>query len=112
MSRNKDLPLRKTMCATCPFRERSPTAYLVADLAQSAISEASRICHSTGSKNAFHERTGLPEHICRGARDMQLAFMAAAGVIAAPTNEAWDEARVRIGMAPTVVKDPKAKARE
>lgn len=106
MSRNANLPLRKTMCATCPFRAGSPTAYLAADLAASAISEASRICHSTGSNNAFHRQTGLPEHICRGARDVQLRFMAAAGVIDAPTDDAWNEARTRIGMAETVVRDP------
>ena len=114
MTRSKkqsNLPLRKTMCATCPFRAGSPTAYLAADLAASAMTEASRICHSTGSRNAFHERTGLPEHLCRGAREVQLSFMATAGVIDAPTDEAWNVARARIGMAPTVVKDPRRKAK-
>lgn len=106
MKRRRELPLRKTICKTCPFRPGSPTAYLAADLAASAMTEASRICHSTGSKNAFHEKTGLPEHICRGSRDVQLRYMAAAGVISAPTDEAWDEGRVRIGLPPTVVKDP------
>lgn len=111
MKARKDLPLRKTMCQTCPFGPGSPTAYLAADLAASAMTEASRICHSTGSKNAFHARTGLPPHICRGARDVQLSFMAAAGVIDAPTDEAWDVARARIGMVSTVIKDPVKKDR-
>ena len=109
--RKSDLPLRKTKCATCPFRAGSPTAYLAADLAASAMTEASRICHSTGSKNAFHVRTGLPSHICRGARDVQLSFMATAGVIDAPTDEAWNSARARIGMKPTAIKDPRRKAK-
>lgn len=101
-----NLPLRKTKCSTCPFRVGSPTAYLAPGIAISAATEASRICHQTGKDNLFHKRTGLPEHLCRGARDVQLSIMAAAGVISAPTDEAWNEGRARIGLKATVVRDP------
>ena len=69
-----NLPLRKTKCATCPFRPSSPYAYLADSLAESAVTERSRICHSTGSGNAINKRTGLPPHLCRGVRDVQLGL--------------------------------------
>lgn len=83
------IPVRSTMCATCPFRKGSPYAYLAADLATSALDTASRICHSTGANNALHKHTGKPERLCRGARDIQLQVFAAMGVISEPTDEAW-----------------------
>ena len=101
-----NMPVRETMCATCPFRPGSKTAYLAETLAASALSEASRICHSTGSDNAFHKRTGKPPHICRGSRDVQLGVMASYGVIAEPTDEAWNNQRVAIGMKRIAIKDP------
>lgn len=78
------------MCASCPFRQGSEFQYLRDDLTKSAISEASRICHSTGS-NGLKGNTGKPERVCRGARDVQIQFMCAFGVIAAPTDKAWAE---------------------
>lgn len=98
-------PIRQTKCGTCPFRVDSPYAALAADITMSALTEASRICHSTGS-NGIHRRTGVKPHLCRGARDNQLQVMAAMMVIGAPTDEAWNEARVRIGMKPQIVSDP------
>jgi hypothetical protein len=102
---SRDMPLRETKCATCPFKAGSKYACLANDLAASAMTEASRICHSTGT-NAIHRRTGKKPHLCRGARDLQLNLMAALKVISEPTDEAWNEQRVKIGMKPTVVKDP------
>ncbi len=99
-------PLRETMCATCPFRPGSKYAYLADDLAKSAVSSASRICHSTGSNNAINRRTGKKPYLCRGARDVQLKAMSDIGAISEPTDEAWNEARVQIGMKPTIIKDP------
>lgn len=93
------------MCATCPFRHGSPYASLAPDLAQSAATDASRICHSTGS-NAINRRTGVRPHLCRGARDIQLNIFYAMRYISAPTDEAWNEARARIGRKPTAVEDP------
>lgn len=83
------LPVQKKMCATCPFREGSEYAYLAEYLAASAMTEASRICHSTGKNNAINRRTGKPERLCRGARDIQLKMFATLGVIDAATDEAW-----------------------
>lgn len=100
-----DMPLRVTMCATCPFRHGSPYAHLAPMLAQHALDNSSRICHSTGS-NAIHRRTGKASHLCRGARDVQILFMAGIKIIDAPTDEAWNVARVKCGMQPTIIKDP------
>lgn len=86
------------MCATCPFRDGSPYAYLRADLERSALSQSSRICHSTGSNNAINKRTGLPERLCRGARDLQLRMMAGLGIITAPTDEAWNAKCIELGL--------------
>ncbi len=85
------MPLMSTMCPTCPFRDGSPTRYLANDLTISALNEASRICHSTGT-NGLKGRTGKPSRLCRGARDIQIKVFYTAGVIAAPTDAAWDEA--------------------
>lgn len=100
-----DLPLRKTMCATCPFKPGSKYADLAETLAKSAITDGSRICHSTES-NAINTKTLLAPHLCRGARDVQLDVMANCGVVSDATDESWNAQRVKIGMKPTVVKDP------
>jgi hypothetical protein len=81
-------PIMPAMCGTCPFREGSPHANLAELLTLSALTESSRICHSTGS-NAIHHRTGKKPKICRGARDKQLAMFAAMGFISEPTDAAW-----------------------
>lgn len=85
----KRLPVLAAMCGTCPFRDGSPYADLRESLSDSALQNASRICHSTGS-NAINHRTGKKPRLCRGARDVQLRFFAAIKFIAAPTDEAWD----------------------
>lgn len=92
-------PTRQTMCATCPFRKGSPYSYLAAPLAVSALTEASRICHSTGSNNGINHRTGKPPALCRGAKDIQLKHYASTGFIKAATDEAWDEKCVQLGLA-------------
>lgn len=91
-------PTCKVMCPTCPWRDESPYAYLRNDLERSALSQASRICHSTGKDNAINKRTGKPERLCRGARDIQLRVMHGMGVISAPTDEAWDAKCRELGM--------------
>lgn len=85
----KRLPVLKAKCATCPFREGSKYDGLAPGLAASALSDASRICHSTGS-NAIHRRTGKPERLCRGARDVQIKFFHAIGFLKEPTDAAWE----------------------
>lgn len=89
----------KVMCGTCPFREGSPYAVLQDMLTQSALTETSRICHSTGGPNAIHPKgTGKPALICRGTRDVQLKVMTVLNVIAEPTDEAWETACEKRGL--------------
>ncbi len=87
-NQSKILPVNQEKCPTCPFREGSKYGYLAADLAISAMSESSRICHSTGT-NAIGGKTGKPEKLCRGARDIQLKLFCSMGVISEPTDESW-----------------------
>lgn len=103
MSRKKkptELPIQKQMCATCPFRLGVAEKYarLAGVIGESAMTEATRICHSTGSNNAFHRRTGKPEHVCRGARDLQLQMFHRFGFISAPTDEAWEAKCIELGL--------------
>lgn len=81
----------KAMCATCPFRPGSPYAYLAPELAACACTAVSRICHSTGRDNAINRRTGKPERLCRGARNVQLNYLFAIKFLEQPTDEAWDK---------------------
>ena len=99
-----DLPLLKSKCGTCPFREGSPHAGLAAGLAISALTEASRICHSTGSRNAINHRTGKPPALCRGARDIQLQHFHRTGFIEAPTDAAWEKKCRELGIIPPETK--------
>lgn len=92
------LPVLPEKCGTCPFREGSPYSNLVPGLTESALTEASRICHSTGSGNAINHRTGKPPALCRGARDVQLRFFHAHGVIDEPTDAAWERACAKRGL--------------
>jgi hypothetical protein len=81
--------VRKKMCKTCPFRKGSKYACLAEYLAESALTESSRICHSTGSNNAINHQTGKSPMICRGARDLQLRLFYSVGFIKEPTDKAW-----------------------
>lgn len=94
----KPIPLQPEMCPTCPFRPGSKYANLAPMLAASAVSEATRICHSTGSNNGINRRTGKPPAACSGARKIALEAMAGLGVIAAPTEESWQSACDRRGI--------------
>lgn len=76
-------------CATCPFRVGSKYACLAADIAQSALTQANRICHSTGSNNGINRRTGKPSRLCRGARDLQIRYFVSIGFLKEATDEAW-----------------------
>jgi len=80
--------VRKSKCATCPFREGSPYEHLRDYLTEASLKQG-RICHSTGVSAI--KQTKLPEKICRGSRDLQLAYMHAAGVIEQPTDAAWSK---------------------
>jgi hypothetical protein len=102
MQKNKGrLPVREKQCSTCPFRKGVAKKYadLAGHLAESALSEASRICHQTGKNNAFHKDTGKPEALCRGARDIQIEVFHSIGFISEPTDAAWDAKCKEIGIA-------------
>lgn len=92
MAKVKTIPIRPTMCATCPYRPGSPYADLQDTLTLSAISETSRVCHNTGGPNAVNKKPGKPARICRGSRDIQLKVMFAFKIIEAPTDAAWAKA--------------------
>jgi hypothetical protein len=98
------MKVNKAMCATCPWRDGSPYAYLTAGLERSALGEASRICHSTGSNNAINARTGRPAALCRGARNVQLNVLAAMGFLSAPTDDAWAAKCRELGIKQDVAK--------
>lgn len=87
----------KQMCATCPFRDGSPYQNLRSTLTESALTQASRFCHSTGS-NAINSRTGKAVAICRGARNVQLNYFHAIGFIDAPTDAAWQRKRSELNV--------------
>jgi hypothetical protein len=93
------MPVNKRMCATCPWREDGPYSNLRETLTTSALGQASRICHSTGS-NAINYRTGKPERLCRGARDEQLQFFVRLGFLPEPTDAAWESKCRALGMKP------------
>lgn len=96
--KHKRLPVQPEKCATCPFKADSKFSFLANELAESALSNSSSICHNTGSNNAIHKRTGKPAMLCRGARDIQLTVFAAFGVIEAATDEAWEKACQKRGL--------------
>lgn len=97
MSKKILQPLKKS-CKTCPFVKDSPYEYLREALTKSALTEATRICHSTGSDNAINRRTGKPPRACRGARDLQLKMFAGLGFIEAPTDKARADKCKEVGL--------------
>ena len=99
-------PTCKEMCATCPFRAGSKYSNLAGPLALSALSEASRICHSTGSNNAINRRTGRRPMLCRGARDVQIRLFHAIGFLPEPTDAAWAEKLKNIKRSKRATKAP------
>lgn len=91
MSNSTVLPVRKAKCRTCPFREDGWT-HVRSLLEQRALTEGSPICHSSGKALTRHDGERVKAHICRGARDFQLTIFHRLGVIAEPTDAAWEQA--------------------
>lgn len=87
----------KVMCPTCPFREGSEFAYLASYLTQSSLEGNGRICHSTGT-SAIKGKTGKPEKMCRGTRDIMLQVFHRTGFLDAPTDEAWANKARELGL--------------
>ena len=97
----KLLPVRQARCKTCPFRDFAEGGWEQVRplLIQRALSEATPICHSTGPAALVHHNgEKLPEHLCRGARCMQLRLFHSIRYIAAATDEAWDAKRRELGL--------------
>ncbi len=86
--------IMRTKCATCPFRTDGKGYTEVAGLLlQRALSEATPICHSTGTSNVTPKDKKLTQKnlACRGARDIQLNYFAEIGYLPAATDEAWNK---------------------
>lgn len=84
----KSLPIRKSMCSTCPFRPDGWTEVRPL-LEQRALTERTPICHSTGKALKLDNGERLKAHACRGARNLQLEFFHRIGFLSAPTDAAW-----------------------
>lgn len=78
-----DMPIMKEMCKTCPFGPKGDQE-LADRIRLTVLTEASQTCHTTGVMIGKEDT-----HLCRGARDIQLRFFHILGVIAQPTDEAW-----------------------
>jgi hypothetical protein len=61
------------------------------------LTEASPICHSTGP-DALVETEERQPRICRGARNFQVQIFARLGMIAAPTDAAWNARCEELGL--------------
>lgn len=86
-------------CQSCPFRQidgRDQDPYLADRVRQRIlVHHASQLCHSShggGPDGQVDSRTRL----CRGARDFLLPIFHRLGVIAEPTDEAWNASRQSI----------------
>jgi hypothetical protein len=79
----------KEQCGTCPFLKdkcgRFPDPKLVASIEARILTKASQICHHP----SLHGKRQT--HLCRGARDFQLMIFHRLGVLAEPTDKAWEE---------------------
>ncbi len=84
------IPVMKTQCATCPFRQEGWTEVRPL-LMHRALNEATPICHSTGDGALSKTKLHAKDHACRGARNLQLEAFAAIGFIEAATDEAWEK---------------------
>lgn len=89
MSATKSLiPVMLAKCATCPFGKNGDQRVKIRVI--NRLHKNSQFCHHprlSGSKET---------HLCRGARDEQLTLMHRLGVLEQPTDQAWDEARIRL----------------
>lgn len=99
-------PTRKRMCKTCPFR---PNGFVeVRELLMVRALSSSPVCHSTGTGEE-PDRVApaeAPTMNCRGARNFQLKMAHEAGMIKAPTDEAWSEQTISMGLGPVEVLSP------
>jgi hypothetical protein len=80
----------KAQCKTCPWRNDSGRLNVsnaqMLEIQRQVLTEANQRCHSPAWVGAVETM------VCRGARDFQIEYFYCAGVLTAPTDEAWTEA--------------------
>jgi hypothetical protein len=86
MSNKEGSEVMKDQCAICPYRDPVYT-HLRNEMTAKAMFEGNQVCQHL----KWREHTSPPE--CRGARQQKLQVLYRAGLIAAPTDEAFDYAR-------------------
>ena len=77
-------PVMRKKCPTCPFRPDSPLAEHRGSV-EARLLDSSQICHHP----VLHGKK--EDHLCRGARDIQLEILFRLGVIREATDEAWED---------------------
>ena len=77
-------PVQEKPCKTCPFEGENPVPIVperYADFINNLAGEGQHLCHSANNKA-----------ICRGGRRIQLRIHKAIGMLAEPTDEAFNQA--------------------
>ncbi len=88
--------VRKVMCSSCPFNEYGKAIgsefdietfnQLQTNLTIQCLTEFNQYCH----KDELEGK--VSNHVCRGARNIQLKYFYQLGVIESPTDESWSKA--------------------
>jgi hypothetical protein len=83
-------------CSSCVFT-RTPDGRdwvypQLAHTVENRMMSYSQICHAPALKGKKQDR------LCRGTRDRQIDIMYKMGVIAAPTDAAWEAKRKELGI--------------
>jgi len=85
------MPVMLARCKSCPFG--MPPSDSLRRSIEARLMEVSQTCHSTGVVY------GKPDtHLCRGARDLQLALFHRIGFLAEPTDAAWAAKAKEVGV--------------
>lgn len=96
------MPIMERMCETCPYHEAG-WKHVRQFLKDRARTEASPICHSTGS-GALTKKKHKQSHLCRGARNYMLERLHSSGFLEAATDAAWDKKCAEMGIKPDTCK--------
>lgn len=87
-------PVMPAKCKTCPFNEGG-CLEVRQRVQERTLQGIGQTCHHTGM---IHGRPDT--HLCRGAREYQKELFVRLGLLRDMSDEAWDEARARVGMPP------------
>jgi hypothetical protein len=81
-------------CNSCPFREGGLGLGItkLEEIKAYLLQGTNHFCHSDSNNKT----------ICRGGRNYQLEMWYKAGIISAPTDEALEEAMLKMGITPKV----------